>query len=54
MGCRVVLQATLDAPERVAGLVLIDSSKLGSGEPTVAEAGRSRERCGDWLRRVRV
>jgi len=38
MGCRVVLQAALDAPERVAGLVLIDGSRIGTGDPAVAEA----------------
>ena len=37
MGCRVVLQAYLNAPERVAGLLLIDSSRLGFGDPAVAE-----------------
>jgi len=37
MGCRVVLQAYLNAPERIAGLVLIDSSRLGFGDPAVAE-----------------
>jgi pimeloyl-ACP methyl ester carboxylesterase len=36
MGCRVVLQATLQAPERVAGLVLIDGSKIGSGDAQAA------------------
>lgn len=33
MGCRVVLQAALEAPERVGGLVLIDGSNLGAGHP---------------------
>ncbi len=37
MGCRVVLQACLGAPERVAGVVLIDGSRLGFGDPVVAE-----------------
>jgi pimeloyl-ACP methyl ester carboxylesterase len=32
MGCRVVLQAALDAPARVAGVVLIDGSCLGVGD----------------------
>ncbi|MDX1374356.1 MAG: alpha/beta fold hydrolase [Burkholderiales bacterium] len=36
MGCRVVLQAALDAPGRVAGLVLIDGSRLGEGEAAAA------------------
>jgi pimeloyl-ACP methyl ester carboxylesterase len=38
MGCRVVLQAALDVPERVAGLVLIDGSRIGTGDPASAEA----------------
>lgn len=38
MGCRVVLQAALNAPDRVAGLVLIDGSRMGSGDPATAEA----------------
>ena len=37
LGCRVVLQAYLDAPQRVAGLVLLDGSRLGSGDPQAAE-----------------
>lgn len=38
MGCRVVLEASRIAPERVAGLVLIDGSRAGSGDPAAAEA----------------
>jgi pimeloyl-ACP methyl ester carboxylesterase len=38
MGCRVVLEANRIAPERVAGLVLIDGSRAGSGDPDGAEA----------------
>jgi pimeloyl-ACP methyl ester carboxylesterase len=37
LGCRVVLQASVDAPERVAGLVLMDGSRLGTGDPQMAE-----------------
>jgi pimeloyl-ACP methyl ester carboxylesterase len=37
LGCRVVLQAYLDASPRVAGLVLVDGSRLGSGDPQAAE-----------------
>ena len=37
MGCRAVLQAYLYAPERVAAVVLIDGSRLGFGDPAVAE-----------------
>ena len=33
MGCRVVLQACLDAPERVAALALVDGSFLGASDP---------------------
>ena len=38
MGCRVVLEAARLAPERVAGLVLIDGSRQGAGDPDAAEA----------------
>ena len=38
MGCRVVLEANRVAPERVAGIVLIDGSRAGSGDPDAAEA----------------
>jgi pimeloyl-ACP methyl ester carboxylesterase len=38
MGCRVVLEANRIAPERVAGIVLIDGSRAGSGAPDAAEA----------------
>ncbi len=38
MGCRVVLEAARVAPERVAGLVLIDGSQQGSGDPAAAES----------------
>ena len=38
MGCRVVLEANRLAPERIAGLVLIDGSRTGSGDPDKAEA----------------
>lgn len=37
MGCRVVLQTYVAAPQRVAGLVLIDGSRLGTGDPHMAE-----------------
>ena len=37
MGCRVVLQAYLNAPERVAALVLIDGSFQGSRTPVDIE-----------------
>ncbi len=38
MGTRVVLEAARIDPERVAGLVLIDGSRQGSGNPDEAEA----------------
>ena len=37
MGCRVVLEANRLAPERVAGLVLIDGSRQGVGDGAAAE-----------------
>lgn len=37
MGCRVVLEASLQAPERVAGLILDDGGKVGHGDPEEAE-----------------
>ena len=37
MGCRVVLEAARVAPDSVAGLVLIDGSQQGSGDPAAAE-----------------
>ena len=38
MGCRVVLEANRVAPERIAGIVLVDGSRAGSGDPDAAEA----------------
>jgi len=38
MGCRVVLEAARLAPKRVAGVVLIDGSRQGTGNPDAAEA----------------
>jgi pimeloyl-ACP methyl ester carboxylesterase len=38
MGCRVVLEAARLDPRRVAGLVLVDGSRIGSGDPGEAEA----------------
>jgi pimeloyl-ACP methyl ester carboxylesterase len=38
MGCRVVLEAARLAPERIAGLVLIDGSRLASGDADAAES----------------
>jgi pimeloyl-ACP methyl ester carboxylesterase len=43
MGCRVVLEAarlvaSSENPQRVAGLVLIDGSRTGTGDPATAES----------------
>ena len=38
MGCRVVLEANRLAPARVAGIVLVDGSRLASGDPDAAES----------------
>jgi pimeloyl-ACP methyl ester carboxylesterase len=38
MGCRVVLEAARLDPARVAGLVLIDGSRLAAGDPAAADA----------------
>lgn len=38
MGCRVVLEAARLGPERVGALVLIDGSRLASGDPEAADA----------------
>src|SRR5215204_5065760 len=37
MGCRVVLEAARQRPGAVAGLVLIDGSVTGTGDPEAAE-----------------
>jgi pimeloyl-ACP methyl ester carboxylesterase len=37
MGCRVVLEANRIAPERIAGIVLVDGSRAGTGDPEAAE-----------------
>lgn len=37
MGCRVVLEAARIAPERVAGVALVDGSCIGAGDPEAAE-----------------
>ena len=42
MGCRVVLEAARLLPKRVAGVVLIDGSRAGSGDPDAAESARAR------------
>ncbi len=37
MGCRVIVQATLDAPERVAKLILLEGSRIAENDPQAAE-----------------
>jgi len=37
MGCRVVLQANALRPDRVTGIVLVDGSRVGQGDPDVAQ-----------------
>jgi len=37
LGCRVVLQVCLATPKQVAGLVLLDGSRIGFGDPDIAE-----------------
>jgi pimeloyl-ACP methyl ester carboxylesterase len=43
MGCRIVLQARLDAPDRVAGLVLLDGSTLADPRGAVEDRGAAVE-----------
>ncbi|HUQ75628.1 MAG TPA: alpha/beta fold hydrolase, partial [Burkholderiales bacterium] len=38
MGCRVALQAAALRPDAVAGLVLVDGSRVGVGDPAQAQA----------------
>lgn len=38
MGCRVVLEAARIDPERIAGIVLIDGSRQGIGDPDAAQS----------------
>jgi pimeloyl-ACP methyl ester carboxylesterase len=37
MGCRVVLEANRRAPDRVAGIVLVDGSMVGADDPAAVE-----------------
>lgn len=41
MGCRVVLESCRTAPDRVAGIVLVDGSAIAAGERSAAERGMS-------------
>jgi pimeloyl-ACP methyl ester carboxylesterase len=38
MGCRVVLEANRLMPARIGGIVLVDGSRFGTGDPAAAEA----------------
>ncbi len=37
LGCRVVLQAARNTPDRIGGIVLVDGSRLGTGDPDALE-----------------
>jgi pimeloyl-ACP methyl ester carboxylesterase len=51
MGCRVVLEAARRRPETVAGLVLIDGSRIGEGDPVAARRAMADEIVGDGYQR---
>lgn len=51
MGCRVVLEAARLNPDAVAGLVLIDGSRIGEGDPGAAEKSMADELVGDGYSR---
>ena len=51
MGCRVVLEANRVQSEAVSGLVLVDGSRIGSGDPVAAEQAMADELAGDGYRR---
>ena len=54
MGCRVVLAANRARPDAVAGLVLVDGSRIGAGDPEVAGQTMADELVGDgYLRFMR-
>ena len=42
MGCRVVLEANRISRERIAAIVLVDGSRLASGDPDAAESAAHR------------
>jgi len=48
MGCRVVLEAARLVPKRVAGLVLVDGSRLANGDPEAAEVAARAAIAGDY------
>ncbi|NTY62321.1 alpha/beta fold hydrolase [Mycolicibacterium sphagni] len=47
MGCRVVLEANRIQPGAVCGLVLVDGSRIGAGDPLAAERAMADELAGD-------
>jgi pimeloyl-ACP methyl ester carboxylesterase len=47
MGCRVVLEANRFRPEAVAGLVLVDGSRIAAGDPLAARRAMADELEGD-------
>jgi pimeloyl-ACP methyl ester carboxylesterase len=51
MGCRVVLEAARRRPAAVAGLVLIDGSRIGEGDPVAARRMMAEEIVGDGYQR---
>jgi pimeloyl-ACP methyl ester carboxylesterase len=51
MGCRVVLEANRVQSDAVAGLVLVDGSRISSGDPIAAEQAMADELAGDGYRR---
>jgi pimeloyl-ACP methyl ester carboxylesterase len=54
MGCRVVLAASRARPEAVTGLVLVDGSRMGEGDPLAAGRAMADELVGDgYLRFIR-
>jgi pimeloyl-ACP methyl ester carboxylesterase len=54
MGCRVVLAANRARPDAVAGLVLVDGSRIGAGDPEAAGQAMADEVAGDgYLRFMR-
>lgn len=50
MGCRVVLEANRLQSDSVSGLVVVDGSRMGSGDPTAAEQAMADELAGDGYR----
>ena len=51
LGCRVVLEAARLRPEAVAGLVLVDGSRIGEGDPVAAVQAMADELSGAGYQR---